>query len=309
MMSIVSRYTDKAPLTKIVQMANSQVEDYVKAVLEINKIKQDITDASELFSKLVQNREKIEDLQTALESKLYVITTKTRGTKGRVKITNETVMADAISQEDIADESTASDVVKKMLPKSNKGVTATDKKISAFQHRMLDLLAEQNREDVTYNVMHKVEEVAKAEKYYETNKKRTIDMAMGKEAFPEDVSGNVISLTVLQKAKEEGDTKTIARVLPRLSLRATKQGQEISMLANAFGERDPITYMNKLIAQRKELAKKKYKAIFTSTKDAKPFEDIVKEKVAIARKKAPKLSDLMEMKAEEINSFLDDIKC
>ncbi len=308
-MTVISRYADGKPLTEVVQIANSQVEDYVKAVLEIEKIKQDITDASKLFSRLVEKRENIEDLQTALENKLVVITTKTHGTKGRSKtaVTSETVIANTLADNELTKDETATELLKKMSPK--KKVETTDKKISAFQHRMLDLLSEQNKDDVMYDVMHKVEEVAKAEAYYEANKKRTIDMALGKEAVPEGISSNVIALTVLQKAQEAGDNKTISRVLPKLSLRATKQGQEIAMLANAFGERDPISYMNKLIAMRKEIAKKKYKPFFTSIKDAKSIDDIVQEKVKLARKKAPKLSDLMQTKVEDINSFLDEIKC
>ena len=81
------------------------------------------------------------------------------------------------------------------------------------------------------------------------------------------------------------------------------------MLRDAFGDKDPIAYMNKLIAERKMLAKKKYKPLFSSLKDAKNFEEVVKEKVKEARKKAPKLAEMMQMKAEQIDSFLNDITC
>lgn len=315
-MSVVSRYTDKATLNDIVETANNQVSQYVKAILEIENIKKDVDDASVLFARLVKNRENIEDLQQALESKLTVITTKVHNTGKRTKTSTVTVVADAVANEtnenagdageDVPFPVTPEALVEKMIPTKP---LKDGKKVSTFQHRMLGLLEEQNRHDVQYNVMHKIAEVAKAEAYYDANKKRVTDMALGKEPFPADVSGNVITLTVLQKAKEAGDNRTIARVLPKLSLRATAQGQEIAMLANAFGERDPISYMNRLIAQRKLLAKKKYKPFFSSLNDAKGFEDIVKEKVKIARKKASKLSDLMQLKAQDIDNFLDDITC
>lgn len=315
-MSVVSRYTDKATLNDIVETANNQVSQYVKAILEIENIKKDVDDASVLFARLVKNRENIEDLQQALESKLTVITTKVHHTGKRTKTSTVTVVADAVANEtnenagdageDVPFPVTPEALVEKMIPTKP---LKDGKKVSTFQHRMLGLLEEQNRHDVQYNVMHKIAEVAKAEAYYDANKKRVTDMALGKEPFPADVSGNVITLTVLQKAKEAGDNRTIARVLPKLSLRATAQGQEIAMLANAFGERDPISYMNRLIAQRKLLAKKKYKPFFSSLNDAKGFEDIVKEKVKTARKKAPKLSDLMQLKAQDIDNFLDDITC
>ena len=180
---------------------------------------------------------------------------------------------------------------------------------SAFQHRMQNLLQESEQGDVFYDRKVIAEQIAKAEAYYDANKKRTTNIALGKEQAPDGVTANAISLVVIQKAKEAGDYRTISKILPKLSLRATAQGQEISMLQDAFGVSDPVSYMNKLIAQRKMLAKKKYKPIFTALTEAKAVETIVKEKLDKARKKAPKLIDVMQLKAQQIDDFLNDITC
>lgn len=183
------------------------------------------------------------------------------------------------------------------------------KGISAFQHRMLNLLEEQNRDDVYYDKITKIAEVAKAEAYYEKNKKRSIDIALGKEAPPADVTANVMALTVITKAQEQKDSKTVAKVLPKLSRQASRQGQEISMLRDAFGENDPEAYMKKLIAEREALVRKKYTPMFAPKSEAPSVDAIVKKKKEEARKRAPKLSALMEMKAEQIDSFLASITC
>jgi hypothetical protein len=287
-----------ARVAKLKSRFNEAVKEQERAEIAVAESKKDVSSEKEAHeymtnkTKLAVSRRKLALLPEEIEIIRKVALGK------RVAVVKEVTRKIKVQRE----------IVQKVIPVVKKP-EKSKKLVSSFQHRMMSMLDEQHQEDVTYNRMVKAEEVAKAEVYYDTNKKRTIDMAMGKEEAPADVSSNVIALTVLAKAQETGDSKTIARVLPKLSLRATEQGQEISMLRDAFGSQNPLSYMNKIIAQRKLLAKKKYKAVFASLSEAKSFDELVKEKKTKARKRAPKLSDMMTIKAQQIDDFLAEITC
>lgn len=163
--------------------------------------------------------------------------------------------------------------------------------------------------DLPYQKVTKAGEQAKAEAYYDANKDKTIGMALGTETMPDDVTQNAISIAVIQKAQSQGDAATVAQALPKLSLRSTRFGQEISMLRDFFNDRDPVAYMAKVLSYRKLLVQKHFKPTFTTMKSAKSFETIVEEKVKKAREKAPRLASELEIKGKQIDDFLEALAC
>lgn len=185
----------------------------------------------------------------------------------------------------------------------------TKEGVSRFQNRMQDLLDEQNKGDVNYVKSVKAIEVAKAEKYYEKDPQKFIDMYKKEEIPNSELSDNVAGLTILQKALEEGDAQTVADVLPILSLRATRQGQEISMLRNAFGENDPVSFLEDLLKAREDVARVNYKKFFADEKKV-VIKEVVRKRVARVKKsEGITLEKYLETRAEEIDSFLNSIMC
>lgn len=160
-----------------------------------------------------------------------------------------------------------------------------------------------------YQKVTRAGEQAKAEKYYEANKQATIDMAMDVTQAPSDVKLNSVSLVVLEKAQEEGNAQVVADVLPKLSQRATAQGQEISMLRDVFHEKNPLTYMNQLLAYRRLLIERKYRPMFGTKKEESNVEVIVERKVKKAREKSGKLKELMQVKEQDFNDFISQFAC
>lgn len=311
LMEIVAKYAEKSSLNDVVRAAHKQVEQFVRMSHELADVRNDIE-----FVKLVAKVKETREARELLASKLETIDIKTKNAGKKAPRVNRTIVSEAAASEINAtpegETPTGAELVEGSTVSKPEGTmepTPAGKRISTFQHRMLQLLAEENRHDAYYDSMSKIEEVAKAEAYYEANKKRTIAMAQGKEAVPAGISHNVLALVVIAKAQEAKDSKTVARTMKALSLRATKQGQEIAMLANAFGERDPETYMRKLIAERIHLAKRKYKPLFSPT-DTSPIEKIITRKVAEAKKKSPTpLNEQLQTKAKEIDDFLASITC
>ncbi len=179
--------------------------------------------------------------------------------------------------------------------------------ISKFQSRMQDLLDEQNKGNTEYTKVNKAIEVAKAEKFYEKDPSNFIEMYKKGEIPNAELTDNVAGLTILQKALEEGDNQTVADVLPILTLRATRAGQEIAMLRNAFGENDPISFLEDLAKAREDVARVNYKKFFAEKN--LEVKEIIKRRVNKARKSTLTMADYMETRAKDIDDFLQAITC
>lgn len=187
----------------------------------------------------------------------------------------------------------------KSLPKGVKESTAYKK--------AKDRMAEEFQEDVTYTPLKISDQMAKAFELYEQDPERAQAIALGLEEPPVDVTDTAISLVVAEKAKEEGNYKVQADTEKARSLRQTRRGQEIVMERGRVNENSPEYFIGQLLARRKELAAKKYKPLFAK---AKNFTEVLVEKTKEAKKKAGKrLKTELEIKAEELDSFLDSITC
>lgn len=162
-------------------------------------------------------------------------------------------------------------------------------------------------DEVNYSPIKITDQIAKATTLIETNRAYAEAVALGLEQPPLDITDTAISITLAEKAREEGNVVLQAKIEQARSLRQTRRGQEISMEKGRVDENSPDFFINALLDRRKELARQKYKPTLGK---AKSFIEVLDERVKEAKKKTgKKLSDAMTMKAQEIDDFLAEIAC
>jgi len=189
-------------------------------------------------------------------------------------------------------------------PNLNEG--AKVKKSTAFK-KASSRLAEEFQQDATYTALRIDDQMAKAFELLDTNPEYAKAVALGIEQPPLDITDTAISLAVAERAKETGDYETQAAVEKARSLRQTRRGQELVLERGRVDENSPEFFIRQLLQRRKELAQAKYKAILSKSK---PFIELLDERVTEAKKKASKkLKSELEIKGEELDSFLEEMMC
>lgn len=123
------------------------------------------------------------------------------------------------------------------------------KKSKAYT-RVYDMLKEEYREDVTYNVLNLKKDAEAAVDFLEKDPKAAIRISLGLEQPPVGQTETAISMAVSEKAMREGEHALVGRVESSLSLRRTRGGQENASLRGRFGDDSAHKYMRELLNKK-----------------------------------------------------------
>lgn len=192
---------------------------------------------------------------------------------------------------------------------ANKNYAEKIKKSGAYQKAKARLTEFQlaMQEDPTYTAMKVDDQMAKAFQLLDENPEYARAVALGLEQPPLDIADTAISLAVAERAKETGDFRLQAEAEKARSLRQTRRGQELNLERGRVNEDSPEFFIKQLIDRRKKLAEAKYKPVLGKVV---PFTEMVDERVKEAKKKAgKKLKTDLEIKGEELDSFLAEMAC
>lgn len=161
----------------------------------------------------------------------------------------------------------------------------------------------------SFGRMDAAQDAAKGIKFVEENPERARRVALGLEAPPAGVSDVAVSGAYAEKMKREGNTLEQGRAELSLSLRGTRQGQELAARAWRVGDNSPEQFIQRVIKARQEMAGKK----LFNWSDAESRKDTnsgrVSKKMA---EDAGKLSETLksrQMDIEAAQKLLDEIKC
>jgi hypothetical protein len=210
-----------------------------------------------------------------------------------------------------ADTTTESDKVQTSQQpiEPNKNYVEKIKKSGAYQKAKARMTEFQiaMQEDPTYTAMKVDDQMAKAFQLLDENPEYARAVALGLEQPPMDIADTAISLAVAERAKETGDFRLQAEAEKARSLRQTRRGQELVLERGRVNEDSPEFFIKQLIDRRKVLAEAKYKPVLGKVV---PFTEMVDERVKEAKKKAgKKLKTDLEIKGEELDSFLAEMAC
>lgn len=138
------------------------------------------------------------------------------------------------------------------IPRAEAPVGAGKEKVSRLAARMsekLEALTPEGRAEIlTYQQVNKKENIEAAIKYVLEKPEEAMAVIKGKKAPPQGILYNSIALAMDSFAKDTADAKL---ALELASLRATRAGQEISILTEA-DPRNPVTYLVRLAKDKIE---------------------------------------------------------
>lgn len=149
-------------------------------------------------------------------------------------------------------------------------------------------------DEAEYNIIKMAEDRARAYYFVRDNRTQAIRIAKGLDLPPENILQNDIDREILEselaKPKADQDTKLIATVAKRQSLRLTRAGQEIASQRGAYLNNNYQHYIQRILEQRVHQAfkidyrknKETKKAKFTSkiSEQAKNIKDEINKKAA-----------------------------
>jgi len=161
---------------------------------------------------------------------------------------------------------------------------------SRLEKRIVERLskAPERYKTVTYKQMNKAEQIKKAVDYVVKNESEAMEVLMGKKEPPKGLLYNSIFLAMEEKAKQ--DTALAVRLA---SLRATRSGQEISILTEA-DKNNPVRFLS-------EIQRDRVKIIGGREKVVKYTKSLVKQGKKILSKNYTKV--------DEWENFIKSIQC
>jgi len=161
---------------------------------------------------------------------------------------------------------------------------------SRLEKRIVERLskAPERYKTVTYKQMNKAEQIKKAVDYVVKNESEAMEVLMGKKEPPKGLLYNSIFLAMEEKAKQ--DTALAVRLA---SLRATRSGQEISILTEA-DKNNPVRFLS-------EIQRDRVKIIGGREKVVKYTKSLVKQGKKILSKNY--------LKVDEWENFIKSIQC
>ena len=101
-----------------------------------------------------------------------------------------------------------------------------------------------------YNRLSLEDDAGKALDFLTENPQDALKVAYGMRSAPQGQTANAISLAVAFKAREEGNFTVYTDVINRLTLRATRMGQEIVSLRGQFNQNTPENFVRQVLARR-----------------------------------------------------------
>lgn len=184
---------------------------------------------------------------------------------------------------------------------------------SKYFTRIQDRLSEEYREDVTYTQLKSIEDTERAIEFVEKFPKRAERVARGLELPPEGIRQNAISVAVAEKARADGNAELQADVERTLTLRLTRQGQEIQAVAGRMNETNPHFYIKQVLQSRMEKMDRfsvEYKQYKKSRKKSKKSEaQIMNDFVDMKAKTLKKESKQRLSKVAMAQEVIDNLTC
>ena len=161
---------------------------------------------------------------------------------------------------------------------------------SRLEKRIVERLSKvpERYKTVTYKQMNKAEQIKKAVDYVVKNESEAMEVLMGKKEPPKGLLYNSIFLAMEEKAKQ--NTALAVRLA---SLRATRSGQEISILTEA-DKNNPVRFLS-------EIQRDRVKIIGGREKVVKYTKSLVKQGKKILSKNY--------LKVDEWENFIKSIQC
>lgn len=181
-----------------------------------------------------------------------------------------------------------------------------EQRISKAYSRVKDRLAEQYQNDVTYTSIKIHDETAKAMEVIKQNPEYAKKVALGLELPPIDVTDTAIAIAVAEKAREDKDYQTQADAEKERSLRQTRRGQEIVMERGRVDENSPAYFIKQVLDRRKELIAQNFKPFMRTPK---PFMKVLDDTIETKVRKNKRIKSDLELKIEDLDSFLNAIAC
>jgi hypothetical protein len=129
-------------------------------------------------------------------------------------------------------------------------VGAGKKAKSKAYTRVYDMLAEETKQDVSYNKLNIEKDVDAAAEFAAADPKAAIRVALGLEEAPKGQTETAISILLADKAGRDGDFQLQSQLEAARSLRQTRRGQEIVSERGRFNEDSPHFFIRKLLDAR-----------------------------------------------------------
>lgn len=120
---------------------------------------------------------------------------------------------------------------------------------SKFAQRLNDELPDNLKIDDEYDVAHLKGETDKAAKLIETDTKKALQVALGKEGSNANTQ-TATSIMLAEKAKQAGDWETVAQLYNNRRISNTRRGQEIAMEKLSIKMNPEETYMKEVVNAR-----------------------------------------------------------
>lgn len=181
-------------------------------------------------------------------------------------------------------------VPRSQLPVGGSGETKVSRLAARVSDKLGAITPEERAKLPEYEAMTHKDQLQKAAAFVESNPKDALAILRGDKPAPEGLLHGSIFLAAEQKAIDSGDA-TLIRDLA--SLRATRAGQELSILA-ARDTNSPVKYLD-------EVKQARYEIKGGEEKVKKQVKQTVKEGMDVIKKTAPKKA--------EWSAFLDEIRC
>jgi hypothetical protein len=121
---------------------------------------------------------------------------------------------------------------------------------SRAYERIVERIDEQFRDQPQYERMNIAEDAARAADYVENNYSDAKKIALGLKPAPEGITDTAVSITVAEKALQDGDYELYSQLERSRSLRQTRRGQEIVAERGRVNENSPAYYINQVAEAR-----------------------------------------------------------
>lgn len=180
-------------------------------------------------------------------------------------------------------------------------------KSRSFEKIKESLEAEYQVMNVPYTPITLNDQIAKAQIFVKQDYDKAVQIALGYEIPPLDVSDVALSQAVLEAAREKGDNTLVAQITMAQSQRATRRGQDLVAQKLLYMDQNSSEFfVSTLLERKKELARLKYKPTFSRQTFNQVFEA---EKEKVRKKLGKGFSEKTRVSLKEAQDLIDSLVC
>jgi hypothetical protein len=217
-------------------------------------------------------------------------------------------------------------VIKEKSPKEQRGGKGTGpvkpvnelpagtakKKPSRLYQRVKDSLTEEYAaKDVSYNTLNLEEQAQKVADLIESDPKKAARIAYGLEETPPGMTRNALAVGLAELARTQNDMGKAATLWTKLSLRATRLGQEIVSLRGNLSDTEPFHYVKQVVNDRLERVARQWKDLAKQL-DLAENATLMDQAVAIIKRKTQDLKAELLGRSRDFQtaqSIINALKC